>query len=543
MLPVLTIILPLLSAGLVLGLSPISRARPYARYLALTGVGLTAILILALRWMEPAALVPSLWQPSLLFGTTLVLQSDVTVQPLALAMALAVFSATLVAVSRKEVARPRLTATLLVLLTVGFLALWAANILTVMICWALYDMLQAMGRIAAGDSARSAIRGLIFGNLATLFLWGGVILSNGGADGELWPLMTLGGTQLTFWTIAGLLRLWIYPFHLSAPDDLSAAPSLAALLFLGPIMGWGLWLRLALVNGGLPLAGGWVTTMAAVTLALGSFLAWSCDAPRSALPWIGVGTGGAILLAARLAGEGAAAVIAAGSLSWALGVTLLFLGRGEEGGGRRGALWWNIPLLVGALSLLGAPLTLGFLTGATFLGGLTQGGPARLGWAFVIGNLFLVPSLVRLLSSSSSPGLPDHRWSLVAREVGLGAPALLLIVAGLRPGLFTGGIQPPPVGALFTMPGPVGWLLWIVSLAGGGLLAWQERGLRPRIELLLKAIHDLLRLEWLYSAIVGALDRGLSVLRAADEVVGGAGALLWSWLLFLLLLLLVWGGA
>jgi len=41
--------------------------------------------------------------------------------------------------------------------------------------------------------------------------------------------------------------------------------------------------------------------------------------------------------------------------------------------------------------------------------------------------------------------------------------------------------------------------------------------------------------------VAGALDRGLSMLRAAGEVVGGAGALLWSWLLFFLLLL-VWGG-
>jgi hypothetical protein len=59
--------------------------------------------------------------------------------------------------------------------------------------------------------------------------------------------------------------------------------------------------------------------------------------------------------------------------------------------------------------------------------------------------------------------------------------------------------------------------------------------------LLLGAVHDVLRLEWFYSAVAGAFDRGLSVFRVANEVVGGAGALLWSLLLFLLLLL-VWGG-
>ena len=72
------------------------------------------------------------------------------------------------------------------------------------------------------------------------------------------------------------------------------------------------------------------------------------------------------------------------------------------------------------------------------------------------------------------------------------------------------------------------------------MLAWQERALRPKVELWLSAIHDLLCLEWLYDAVVAALGRGLNVLRVADEVMGGGGALLWSWLLFLLMIL-VWG--
>jgi len=127
----------------------------------------------------------------------------------------------------------------------------------------------------------------------------------------------------------------------------------------------------------------------------------------------------------------------------------------------------------------------------------------------------------------------------VARGIGLGLPALLLIVAIVRPSLLIRSVPAPALGSPYAMPGLAGWLLWAVSLAGGGVLAWQERNLRPRIELFLGAAHDLLCLEWLYGAGAGALDRGLSVLRAADQVVGGAGALQWSWLLFLLILLIV----
>ena len=116
----------------------------------------------------------------------------------------------------------------------------------------------------------------------------------------------------------------------------------------------------------------------------------------------------------------------------------------------------------------------------------------------------------------------------------------LLIIAGLYPPLLIGGVTVPSFGQLFVRPGLAGWLLWLVSLAGGGVLAWQERAVRAKIEFLRGTMHDLLCLEWLYRAVVGALDRGLSALRAVDEVVGGGGALLWSWLLFLLLVL-IWG--
>jgi multicomponent Na+:H+ antiporter subunit D len=535
LLPILTITLPLLGAGGTLVLSRLPRVRPYTRYVALMAVGLTTGLTLALRWMEPVVVVSSLWQPSLLFGAALVLQSDAVVQPLALALALITCSAVLVELSRTEKPRPRLMATLQALLAASFVALWAANLLTVIVSWAIYDLLQAAGNIAAGRSARTAVRSLIFGGVATLLLWAGALLSGGGAGTEPWSLMTLSSAQLTLWALAGMVRLWVYPFHLVAPDGLGPASPLAAPLSLSPVVGWGLWLRLTLANGGSMPSDTWVPILAAAALALGGFLAWSCESLRCMLSWVGMGATGAVLLAAGLAGESAAAVIAAGSVAWALGIGVVFLSDGLQ----RDAPWWSIPALVGALALLGMPLTLGFVTEATLVGGLTKGGHLWWGSALFVGNVFLAPSLVRgLLASPSSP-LPHRRGLAVAYGVGLGLPTLLLIVTGLHPPVLVGGVQVPALGALLAMPGLTGWLLWVISLAVGGVLAWQDGAIRSRIALLLSAIHDLLCLEWLYTAVVGALDRGLSVLRAADEVVGGGGALLWSWVVFLLLVL-VW---
>jgi hypothetical protein len=528
----------MLGAAGVLGLSLVPRVRPYTRHVALIAVGLSAVLILMFRWVESVPVVRSLWQPSLLFGSALTWQADVPMQPLAFVLSLVTWCSVLVGLSRGEAPRPRLTAASLAVLSAGLVALWSANVLTLVVSWAMYDFVQTAATIAAGGSARTAIRSMVLGNLATLLLWTGAALSGGRADSELWSLMTFGETSLTLWAVAGMLRLWVYPFHLSAPDDVVGASPLVVLLLLGPIVGWGLWLRLSTASGASILRDAWVSALAAGTLTLGGLLAWSCESPRRSLLWVGIAANGALLLAAGLAGESAATVIILGSVSWTLGVVVFSLGDGWQ----RGALWWNVPALVGLLTLLGSPLTLGFVTAATLIGGLVQGSRIEGGmtfWGSLAGYLFLVPSLVRRLLTSPSVSLPDRRGMVLARGVGLGVPTLFLIVAGLFPSfVVVGG---PSLGSLLAMPGLLGGVLWAIMLACGGLLAWQEGLLRSRIGLLFGAVHDVLRLEWLYVSVAGAFDRGLSIFRAVNDVVEGAGGLLWSLLLFLLLLL-AWGG-
>lgn len=517
-------------------MSRLPRIRPYIRYVALAAVGGTTFLILSLRWMGPVVAVPSLWQPSLLFGATPALQSDGTMQPLALALALVNLGAILVEVGRGREIQPRLLATLQAVLAASLAALWSANLLTTLLCWGIYDLLQVTAHAAAGGALRTAVRRLIFGGLATLFLWGGMLLPGGEAGSQLWSLTTPSQTQLTLWAMAGALRLGLFPFHLAIPHNLGAVQSFAAPLSLGPIVGWGLWLRLALANGGATPGDTWLMVLAAISLGIGGLLAWSCESLPRVLSWAGMGVTGTVVLAAGLAGENGAAVVSAGSLTWALATGVVFL----SGGLRREAPWWSIPSLIGALSLIGMPFTLGFVTEAALLGGLTQGGRLVWGWAFFFGTLFLVPALARWLLASAADSTPHHHAVIAAHAAGLGLPALLLIGGGMHPPLLIGSVPALPVGRLFGMVGLPGWLLWTISLAGGGVLAWQDVVLRPKFTLLLNAVHDLLGLEWLYDAVVGALDRGLSALRTADEVIGGGGALLWSWLLFLLLLL-VWG--
>jgi formate hydrogenlyase subunit 3/multisubunit Na+/H+ antiporter MnhD subunit len=530
---VFIIVLPLAGAVVTLGLSLAPRLRSYAHFIALGAVVPTTVLVLVLRWMEPIVHIPSLWRPSLLFATTPMLQNDAAMQPLAFTLALATSVVVLMSLARRGEQRPQMLAVFLVLLPASFVALWAANPLTMVVGWAIYDLVLAAAYITVSGWGRGAIRALIFGGLATLLLWGGTLLASGEERSSLWTLMTPTEAQLALWVAAGVLRLWVYPFHLAATDALSDSPSFTMFL-LSPVLGWVLCLRLVMVNGGFFPDSAWVPPLAALTLGLGGFFAWSCKSPRTMLPWVSLGMTGATLLAVSLSGGHAAAVIVAGCVVWALGMTVFFLTDGLQ----YEAPWWSIPALIGALALLGIPLTLGFVFQAPLLGGIAHAGRLWWGTAFFFGNLFLAASLTRWLLASAVSPLPGRYWQLAVYGVSLGIPALLLLVSGLYPPLLVVGIAAPAMGELFSMPGLAGWLVWVVSLSIGGVLAWQDENVRQRIALLLDALHDLLRLEWLYDALVGALERGLSVLRAVDEVVGGAGALLWSLLIFLLLLLI-----
>lgn len=553
----ITVILPLLGAGGVLLIAllfsklGIKDASLYVLATALAITLPTGALILASGGEEPVTVVLSSWQPLPLFGSGLRFGTNIVLQPLGLILVIATGSVVLAELARVEETPLSLIATSLALLAAGLAALWSANPLTTIVSWAFYDLIRTVGHVAAGGGKRDALQGLVFGTTATLFLWGGVLAAQGGMGSVQWSLMPPGGTKMALWTLAGVLRLSLYPFHLSTPSELASPSPLATLLLLNPIVGWGLWIQLASVNGGpLPMDLA-IVILSMITVALGGFLSWSAKSPRRSLAWIGMTVNGMVLLAAglisladgeRIAQESALSIMALGSMAWMLDMTILSLGGGLNlGEGRQQDLWLRgIPSVVGVLALIGAPFTLGFVTEVILMTELTP--LSRWGGRviFFFGHLFLIAASIRWIL----PLAPAEKKRIgTARAALLGGaligPAFLLLAMGVQPGLLVRGPSALSPRSLLALPDWGDWLLWSGTLVGGGLLAWQDRRLRPRTELWLSALHDLTRLDWLYGLLVGAFEQGFALLRAIDEVLGGTAALLWSWILFLIALL-VW---
>lgn len=563
----LTVILPLLGAGGIFLASflfkrlDIERWRLWAFVAALAVAVITCALVLVLRGRGSPSPPLSSSRPSPLADSVVRFYLEPMLWPLAMVLSLVTCSFLLAEFGRlAEFARLpesghkfspslHLTALALVLLAVGLATLWAATPLATIVSWALYDLFCVLGQIAGGARKGESLRPLALGTVASLLLWAGVLVAGDGTGSVQWSLMPPGGTKMTFWMLAGLLRIGAYPLHLSMPIRLNNPSLLVTPLLLSPVIGWRLWGQLALVNGGPLPVSLWMVTPALLTLTMGGFLAWTAKSSRDARPWIGMGANGTILVSSVLASlpggapgmeeNVALSILVLGVVSWMLGMTVLFL---DDGLVLPKALNWRalplIPPLVGALSLVGAPITLGFVAESYLMGDLMS--PGHWSWAigFFVGQTFLVAAVSRWLFPATQPEKADVvSLGQLAPAAGSIGSALFLMVGGLVPSFLLSGSFGPSLWGLFARPSMVGWLLWLGALLLGVGLAWQDAYLRPKISLWLDALHSVVRLDWAWDLLVDAFDRGLSIVQIVDEILGGKGALLWSFILFLILVL------
>jgi hypothetical protein len=211
----------------------------------------------------------------------------------------------------------------------------------------------------------------------------------------------------------------------------------------------------------------------------------------------------------------------AGATSWLLGLTLLFVGRSF---GR--LTWpWAIPSALGAATLAGLPLTLGFVNRSAFYQSASRVN-GQLVLALIAESLLIGAVLRRLFTPDDSP-LPQ---SLLAR-LGYGAA----LVVGAVP-LIAGVLAPPASGAGLSI---VGWMAWGIPVLVGLVLALAAGRLRIRTGGLGEMTGRIIRLDWLYSILLPVMQSPARLGLLLADLLEGGGAFLWMLVILALVLLYV----
>lgn len=511
-------------------LSLVPRLRPFRRFAAPVGTGL-ALLGVLFSLAEPSwPILLSRWQPLRLFGNFPALASDRLVWPLALALTGVAVSAAISQTGRPPRHPTLLSAAALGMLSFGLLAIWAENLLALILAWGAFDLFWGTGMVALGMPPSRILWKMGGGVCATLLVWLSSLALERTGTGSIWSLVLSPhpGTEFLL-LLAALIRLGVYPLYLTLPLDYERKHPLGLVLFLEPLLAWALLARM-FGQAGFPLpTWPWLEGIAAGTFIVGGFLALTGPEKARPIHWLGLSTLGGIFwagLRAQSAPQAAAIWLTGGTL-WALGLALLYLGRGWE----QSSPWWTAGPILGALALATTPLLGG--TGAPLLGGFR--------WAaFFLGQALLVAALLEDVLRPPAPEEPVDLWMNIARAVGLAVPSILMGVTALA--------IPRVVGPSLSHwhPSAPGWStlsLWVLSTAAGGTLFWAQRT-RPaaaRWRARTAPVHRFLRLDWAYELLAGALSRGTAILGVAADVAEGAGAVLWALAVFLLILVVVLG--
>jgi multicomponent Na+:H+ antiporter subunit A len=509
---------------------------------AASGTGLTLLTLWRLQTVLPIEGVALSWRPLALFGAPLTFGADAASWSLAtLLTAVGALSLLACCISAERV-NPAWIALVLASSAVGIAALFATSFVALVMTWGLTDLLLAAGLLHHGQrGVRRAGLTLFSGVVAAAAIWAAPLLVQAEGVSGFLRLTHLTGASTSLLQIAVILRLGLVPLHLWRPIDLTAAPAqLISFVVIPTLMGFDLLTYLVgepALTTGLPAP---IFILAAVTALVGGIGAWSETDERASLASVMVAETGLAVLAVANAGQQAVAAAIAAGIAWALGVTVFALTPGWSG--RR--FWRSGPSLIALLSLLGVPATLGFVARLTIYSGLEADLLALI--VALVGESFAVAALIRLWVWAEPRPLPTQRFLELLYLAMFTLAAAALILTGLAPERFSGWDQGakttlPKLAELIDKGGAAGWAGWALPLVAGLALFVAGEGLRQRLEGGWRGLGALLRLEWIYGLVYIAIRWIARLLRGIVGVVEGEGALLWTAVILLIILLYLTG--
>ncbi len=534
-------LLLLLGAGVQLIYGRWLRRSDWLTGIALFFVAIAALLHYSLR-EQPVVPIYSLpWQPLLQNGTNLLWVGDGWNWYISGLILLLGGLGLLLGSKPEEDDHQRSYASLainLAMLAASLLFVSSGNLLTAIFTWVVLDIVvlvrnaPRLEQYLEGKSTEdNYARG--FSLLGALLLLLGLLPAGPFGPSQEFVNGALPTDAVIFLVIAAAIRAGIYPFHLWLAPSRQHATNVSERLLehLVPVL-CGLWLL------------GWAFRMGdqafwqrieaiallIITLLGSALAAWTAKQKAEHTTLVLITSANLAALAGALAyNEGPSAMIWP-TTAFALGGALWLVGE---------QVWlawgWQLPVSVGAATIIGIPFTPGFLTQPA-LARLLSGGPLLfvLFGVFVIAQALQVAALLRSWGESERHELPDQVPGGVVRlllaSVALGLP---LAVAGFLPRAVAALASmpdaiPPTLGNPPTVVAPLPvWITLALPLVAGIVMVWWLP--QPRIFAggWPDHVNRVVRLDWLFRLAWWSADRTSDIWGNALRVVEGAGYLGW----------------
>ncbi len=527
------------AAGLILGLLP---SFPYTGLVSISAALLALGTLLLMALGLPLTATLSAWGPENLFGVGLVLSVDGLAWLFGLALLAATLAALVTGLARPGGRRVGTRMIMLLLPLAGLLSIFADNLLTRIIAWALLDLVyfSALIFLAERQGIESqAVLNLAFNACGTLLAIAAAVLIS-----RTSPTLSLRDAALTpqstvLITLAAVFRLGLFPLHLALPSDLNLREGLGTLLRLIPA-GVALETLSRLASYGFPTpVRPWLVLFALAAALLGALQLWNINDPRRGIVYLVISQSGVALAAGLLGGTTGAISMTATALALLLGGTLIYLSAGHD----EQRLWPTGWSLLGLAALAGAPLTVGFMGVGHSYTVLLAGG--WLNWLSLLVLLAAQPILVAgLLYTCFWPGQPlEVEPALMAAYIGgLSLPAVLLVLTALFATIAGPIVLLQSLGLLgFSGFGSWAALVLVALTLGGGILLWQyDTPIRERVgDLAGLALAAFGQLDWLYQGVWNIIRSTGNLIDSLRAVLEGEGAILWALVVGILVWLLV----
>jgi NADH:ubiquinone oxidoreductase subunit 2 (subunit N) len=508
-------------------------------YLAMASYGAALAYLAALLRLDKAQSFISLWPISPEFGGGLLLRPD----GLALVGALAVAAGGFLAILAWTASGNREGEVSLLYpaqaLAAGAIAcLFSSNGVTLCVAWGLTDLALLFLLVQSAANRGVALRAVSLTSLAGLvLLWVALHL---GVEADPFSLESLPLMQGALLLLVVVARLGLYPLQVGWVGGWDSMPHRLAPLLMAP------WAVGAYLAARLLPSVPWgatgeasLTALATVAILASSILAWCDGNDERALGYVAVHQAGLIFLVALPDGGWSV-----GSVGWyvvgcVLGMAAMFsLWPGDKvpppSWAARSSRGFRI---VAAASLLGAPVTVGFL-GRVGLGMQVMGQGQILLWVWVtLSGILLAGRLTRVVWRTPAGGEGD--WGAIPGWAAQGIAASLLVLLGLWPGWLATVLETASWGnVLDSMSSSA---LWALVVSTAALV------LGPTIEYLVRpasrqgrwgaVIESLLSLRWLYRF---AERLGMGAIRISWALVQSIeGRYYMSWILLVTLMVII----